>query len=372
MTLLHPRDIARSATALAPDDSLAKAARLLRARGLPALPVAHAGRLVGLIHEADLAAVASAPDPQAAAASTQVVQLMRPIDLVVGDIQELTEIARMFHDRRASAAPVLASDGRYLGMLLRRDLLAALVGQPPVPPIAGLATPFGVHLTTGRLRAGASDLALFSTGALFMTVVFLLDELAERAILRLGLARELSAAGLGGLFLVYLLQIAAFLVLLRLSPLSGVHAAEHMVVHAIEEGEDLIPEKVRAMSRVHPRCGTNLMALVMLLGISAQLLFSMRTSEGSAWLAFLILLGVALFTWRRLGAGLQRWFTTRPPSELQLRRAVSVGETLLGKVRAQPGGRVSAARRVWSSGFLQMVLGFLVVYGVIELLRHWW
>ncbi len=34
-----------------------------------------------------------------------------------------------------------------------------------------------------------------------------------------------------------------------------------MVVHAIEEGEDLTLEKVRPMPRVHPRCGTNLVAL---------------------------------------------------------------------------------------------------------------
>jgi uncharacterized protein YqhQ len=36
------------------------------------------------------------------------------------------------------------------------------------------------------------------------------------------------------------------------------------VVHAIERGEPLLAESVRAMPRVHPRCGTNIVAAAFL------------------------------------------------------------------------------------------------------------
>src|SRR2546423_10530097 len=56
------------------------------------------------------------------------------------------------------------------------------------------------------------------------------------------------------------LPFPLFLLFVRALPLVQYHAAEHQAVHAMERGEPLDPEIVRRMPRVHPRCGTNIMA----------------------------------------------------------------------------------------------------------------
>jgi CBS domain-containing protein len=379
-------DIIRYAPPVAPGDSAARAIRQLRSRGLPALPVADGSRLVGLVLESDLLALAAgAPDPRRLLRSGAVSQFMRPLPLLVSDHQSLAEIAVLFRDTSAPAVPVSAPDGRYLGLLLPRDLLAAMAGEPVVPPIAGLATPLGVYLTTGALRAGAGDLGLVATGA-FLMLLNIVSEGFVRGLAwlgglawpfhlaadRIGLPPFAVALGL------YLLQILIFLLLLRLSPLTGIHASEHMVVRAIEEGEDLALPKVRTMPRVHPRCGTNLMALVILLVISNEFLSSVNgaVDEGLSTLALLALVVIVLLTWRRLGAGIQRWVTTKRPADRQLENAIAVGEELLQKVQARPSAVVPIYRRIWHMGFAQVLIGFFVVFAVVQyalplLLQAW-
>ncbi len=378
MTLRELPDVIRSAPPLMADDSVAKAIRLLRARGLPALPVAQEGRLAGMVYEDDLLALAAgAPDPGTLASQVRVGQVARPVALVVSEHQDIASIARALQETHLSFVPVTAADGRYLGIALRRDLLAALVGEPPPPPIAGLATPFGVHLTTGALRAGASNLSLASTGAALMiinlisySIIFGLAKFAGAWLASAPSPRVAApgSAGMAAVLTAYVMQMAVFLLLLRLSPLTGIHAAEHMVVHAIEEGEDLTPEKVRAMPRVHPRCGTNLMALLILLLISEQFFSSMNSAvdEATRALALVALVTIILLTWRRVGAGLQRWVTTRPPTDRQLEGAIKTGEALLAQVRSQPAVRSTTMRRVWNAGFVQVAAGFMVVAALAE------
>ncbi|NLT58818.1 MAG: DUF1385 domain-containing protein [Clostridiales bacterium] len=50
------------------------------------------------------------------------------------------------------------------------------------------------------------------------------------------------------------------------------HGAEHKSIHAYEAGLPLTVENVRAMSRFHPRCGTNFMFIIMIISI---LIFSL-------------------------------------------------------------------------------------------------
>jgi len=380
MKIGNLRDIIKPSPVLAPDDTIAKAIRLLRRRGLPLLPVAVGGQLIGLVYETDLVEqIYQADDPRQAARTTLVQQITRPIPFIASELQDLSTVSQALRDPSAAAVPVSAPDGAYLGLLLRRDLLAALAGEPLLPPMAGLATPFGVHLTTGPLRAGASDFALAATGVALMLLNLLASGLVYGfawSVDRLLPVSEAAAQELppnlafAAVVVAYALQIGLFLLLLRLSPLTGIHASEHMVVHAIEEGEDLTLEKVRAMPRVHRRCGTNLMALLILLIIGQQFVsaLSAKVDEATGVLALLALVMIVLVTWRRLGSGLQRWVTTRPPSDRQLSQAIRAGEELIARVQARPGARASLRRRLWNGGFVQVTAGFAAVAMLVHYL----
>lgn len=373
MKIGNLRDIIKPSPVLASDDTIAKAIRLLRRQGLPLLPVAQGGQLIGLVYETDLVEqIYQADDPRQAARTTLVQQITRPIPFIASELHDLSTVSQALRDPSAAAVPVSAPDGRYLGLLLRRDLLAALAGEPLLPPMAGLATPFGVHLTTGALRAGAGDFALAATGVALMLLNLLATGLVYGfawSVDRLLPVSEAAAQELppnlafAAVLVAYALQIGLFLLLLRLSPLTGIHASEHMVVHAIEEGEDLTLEKVRAMPRVHRRCGTNLMALLILLIIGQQFVsaLSAKVDEATGVLALLALVVIVLVTWRRLGSGLQRWVTTRPPSDRQLSQAIRAGEELIAGVQARPGARAGLRRRLWNGGFVQVTAGFAAV-----------
>jgi CBS domain-containing protein len=385
MTVGDLRDIIKPAVPLSPDDTVARAIRLLRARGLPALLVAHESRLVGMVTEADILGIASeAASPREAARSLPVAEVMRPIQLIAEERQSVSGLVQAVRQHSAPVVPVAAPDGRYLGLLLPRDILAAISGEPLVPPIAGLATPLGVYLTTGALRAGAGDLALAATGVALMVinlmsygVLYALTELPRRWLESAPAQPAPELIGdmsLAAALIAWAIQVAMFLLLLRLSPLTRVHGAEHMVVRAIEEGEDLTLQKVRQMPRVHPRCGTNLMALLILLLIAQHFLLSMgeTADAGQRFLALFAVVVVVLLSWRRLGAALQRWVTTRRPSDPQLERAIGVAESLLDGVRARPGARVKLPRRIWNSGFPQVLAGFAVSAAVIEYAVKLW
>ncbi len=122
--------------------------------------------------------------------------------------------------------------------------------------------------------------------------------------------------------------IPIFLLLLRLLPLSGYHGAEHQVVHAIENGEPLKPANVAAMPRVHPRCGTNIIAGVIVFLMVAQ----MFSSEVAALIAIFVL----VFAWRVIGGYFQYYITTKPPNSKQLESGIKAGESLLEKYRQNP------------------------------------
>ncbi|MCJ7752281.1 MAG: DUF1385 domain-containing protein, partial [Armatimonadetes bacterium] len=334
MTVRDLYDILNHVPPLTSEDSAAKAIRLLRSRGIPAIPVTQGAHIAGVVSENDILGLAAGgADPQYVLRETPLSQVMRPISVAAYEQQTLESLARALRDHPAPAVPVFAANGRYLGLLLPRDILAALAGEPIVPPIAGLATPLGIYLTTGALRAGASDLGIAATGAFLMAmnlaagaVIYGLARLADHFIPvpEQVAADPGAAAAIIALVLFYGLQIFVFLLLLRLSPLAGIHASEHMVVRAVEEGEDLALEKVRRMPRVHPRCGTNIMALLILLVIAQQLMSSLGSAldESSRVFALFLVVMIVLLTWRRLGGGLQRWVTTRPPSDRQIAQAI--------------------------------------------------
>jgi hypothetical protein len=237
-----------------------------------------------------------------------------------------------------------------------RDVLTDS-GPRPVR-VGGFATPFGVFLTTGAYRGGAGDGALVATGAGFAVcnffIIILFDLLASISSITLPMPVRDTLA------------VAVFLLIIRLSPLAGFHAAEHQTVHAMEQRLPLTIDCVRHQPRVHPRCGTNLIAFLLILqGMIAA------CAELAVWdlpLVLIVSLGIAVPGHRRLGRVIQQFVTTGPADNRQLHSAIHAATDLVQAWRSQ--APVPRWKRLWRSGLPQVFLGAilttLLLAGIFE------
>lgn len=235
------------------------------------------------------------------------------------------------------------------------------------PRISGTALLGGLHLSTGNYgTAPAWQLLISGLGivaALGVALVMTYIELAlvDRSLgtpFAVGFAGPVETATTGNLQYVtmalQLLPMLNFLVVLRLSPLSGYHAAEHKVVAAVEAYGDLRYEQVVEMPRAHPRCGT-----VLLFGALPALLIAYPLLSTEPAVAILI----ALLGWSlryRVGYFIQQYFTTKPPTPGQLRAGIEAGRKLLDYWRRDPDRQVSIARNLWTRGLPQMIVGVVL------------
>ncbi|MHB1457014.1 MAG: CBS domain-containing protein [Armatimonadota bacterium] len=354
-------NLIRSLKTVAPEDSIGRAVEYLRVSGLSILPVVSMGKLVGVITEESLLKDASIGDP-VALLETRVSTHLTTTQAAVYAWSPVAATVDIMDKHRMQAIPVVNEYGDYLGMVSRSDLLGDLTDTIKPTSIAGMATPLGVYLTTGVIRAGAGDLGLFLTGVSIMAmnylalgIVFGLAWVMQMALsiplwdVMVSSSPDLPAWADSVRIVMYGLSLPAFLLLMRLSPFSGFHAAEHQVVHAIENGEPLKPEYVSNMPRVHPRCGTNIVA--------AMIIFLMISQIAGTEIALMITVLVLAFAWKNIGGLLQNYITTKPASKRQMANGISAGESLLKQFRANPTYNISGWKRIWLTGMPQMMLG---------------
>jgi hypothetical protein len=148
-----------------------------------------------------------------------------------------------------------------------------------------------------------------------------------------------SGAGpLGGLFAFFaefpiLPMLLLFFAAMRLTPIGRYHGAEHKVVAAYENYGEVTLEGAGKSSRIHPRCGTNILGYIVL----AALLDPLISWWGYAVLQF-ILISEAWYVFGKtrpsiaVGNFLQRYFTTTEPRRAELEVAV---ESLSKLLRAE-------------------------------------
>jgi hypothetical protein len=339
------------------EDSLAAAAERLRESGAPLLPITSGPYLMGVITEHSLADSLA----QGSAPNDSVREALRPAASITS-YSSGAQALRTLSETGAPGLIVIDENGRVFGLVTASDLYPRrqFIARPPM--VGGMATPFGVYLTTGNVRAGVGDLALVATGMLLFGLFFTSTIVGDYALRSMG---GVEAFGAVMPYLRSILPIAMFMILLRSLPLAGIHAAEHKVVHAIERGEELAPEIVRRMPRVHPRCGTNL-------AVGASLFFGLAT-----WAAIpheeLRLLMAAIVTlafWRPLGAVVQTFVTTKPPTDRQLAMGISSGQQLLENYTKSRGRRVNFGQRIWNSGLLHVLTGSFLAMMIVDVLAR--
>jgi len=379
--------LARPCRALEASDRLGRAVEVLRQAGLPALPVFAMGRLLGMVSAGDIMRLitreAAHGDVEALRTMPVSCAMASPVVAVYSG-QSLEAVRDLLASSGLRVLPVMDAVGAFRGVVTRADVMSALLGVTTPPHVGGLATPLGVFLTTGHVRGGAGNLGLVLTG---MTLVALfvaaLAIEAWRGVPLFALALNQNVmvnhlyagamvAGYGS-FALLVLQLVIFFIMLRLAPLTGTHAAEHMVVHAIEDGDELTPERVALKPRVHPRCGTNLMALMFILLAGGSVIMSMEGRLGGlgSLLGIAVLLTIVYLAWRGVGAGLQRFITTRRPSRRQIEGAIAAAEQLLARYQRNPSHRAQGVARLWNMGMIQVGAGFIAAWTAADYLSEW-
>ncbi|BDI31141.1 hypothetical protein CCAX7_31920 [Capsulimonas corticalis] len=267
------------------------------------------------------------------------------------------------------------------------------VAEPAEPPrLGGMATPLGVYLTDGVSSGGAGFWGLVLTGVVLGLVSVFVQALCSRmgtwADLSLPLLflrwpqlyLHLTPLMAGIEQLIGFTPLLLVFVVLRMLPLAGTHAAEHQVVHCVERGQPVVPEMVRSMPRVHPRCGTNFYAAMILFLTIFVTVFSAAmahafTVADSATFGVILAAPVALRYWRTVGGFLQYWLATRPATDKQIESGIRAAREVLERRAVATVHRLPAmrlARRIWSMGLAQVLIGYAALAGVVSFVaRHW-
>lgn len=383
------QDLCRSVAPLGLSDTLAHAVEALRLSPLSSLPLVAGGRLLAVVSEADLARLLlSDEDP----VRTRLLPLQAflpilwPIEMRGQAITlhldtPLDTARRIFAERPdLSLIPVLDDRGLYHGVITNADLVASLCKTLAPARVGGMATPLGVYLTDGVESGGAGDLGLFLSGmsllalgvlAILITGIGLMEfrrrwHIDLDTIFTIWIMRHGGGiAPWAGIDLRSCLVFPLTLLLLRLVPISGYHAAEHQVIHCIERGEPLLPANVARMPRPHPRCGTNLVAAVTIMSIALSFFVIEAHDLHVALIASLVTTAVL---WRPVGTFLQQYLTTRPANARQIASGIRAGEEILTKFRSRVERQGSLVLRIWRMGLLQMMAGGFVVLGIMWVL----
>ncbi|MDU4960867.1 MAG: DUF1385 domain-containing protein [Sporomusaceae bacterium] len=149
----------------------------------------------------------------------------------------------------------------------------------------------------------------------------------------------------GGLRLsIFILYIAGISSLKDIQRVFQYHGAEHKTIHAYEAGVPLDVEHIKPFSRLHPRCGTNFLLIVMVVSI---IMFAFLGWPELHWrilsrvLLLPVVAGISYEIIRFAGRSQNRWvacaitpglwlqyLTTREPSDDQIEVAVAALEAV--------------------------------------------
>jgi CBS domain-containing protein len=115
----------RQVVTVNPETPIATAVALATGRGFTALPVVDAaGELVGLVTEADLLRDHARNDPTGGR-PTRVDQVMTTQVLTVAPATDLSEVVRRMQRLGIRSMPVVRASAGLVGIVSRRDVLAA-------------------------------------------------------------------------------------------------------------------------------------------------------------------------------------------------------------------------------------------------------
>jgi uncharacterized protein YqhQ len=239
----------------------------------------------------------------------------------------------------AKRFPILAKPG-LRGVIALGQALS--IGLKALTISANHAVEDEQRLTKGQMAA-----SMVLAFALF-TLVFIVGPYIGFRAVRKDVPSSLVRNLLEGVarVVLFLLYLAGIGWVKEIRRVFQYHGAEHKTIAAYEHGETLEPEAVDKYSRLHVRCGTNFLLIVMVLtilvytafgsrGLVAGILFRIVAIPIIAGLSYELLRLGARFTRSRImgalmapGLWLQK-ITTRPPDKGQIEVAIRAFEEVL-------------------------------------------
>lgn len=205
-----------------------------------------------------------------------------------GQIQiESKRLNKSIHTQRASKIPFVRGVVNLFSSLVRgsKTLMRSADVYGDDDEEAGKVESF----VAKKLKTSLSSvLSWFAIGigvvlavAIFIVVpnwLLTLLQTAAPAIKEHELAGLWSGLILGGIKLViFIIYLAAILLMKDIRRLYMYHGAEHKTINAYEHGIELVPEKVKEASRIHDRCGTSFLFIVVIINILVLALFGQLT-----------------------------------------------------------------------------------------------
>lgn len=142
-----------------------------------------------------------------------------------------------------------------------------------------LENKFGEKLNEYLIYFSVTVSMIFSV-ALFMLLPVWIGSLFKNIITRTWMLSIIEGFARIGIFLIYITAISRMKEIQRVFQY---HGAEHKTINCFESEEELTVENVKKHTRLHKRCGTSFLLIVMV--ISMVVFFFVRTD--SIWLRFL-------------------------------------------------------------------------------------
>lgn len=141
--MLVSRAMSRRVVAVAPDDTVARAATLMARGGFRHLPVVQRERLVGIVSDRDLRG----------ASATRVAEVMTRRPIAVSPDASVDEAACVMDEHTISALPVVTA-GKVVGILTTTEVLRAFVelSGAAAPSTRIVLSPGGERLPDRRIR----------------------------------------------------------------------------------------------------------------------------------------------------------------------------------------------------------------------------
>ena len=149
--------------------------------------------------------------------------------------------------------------------------------------------PDGLEKLAGRVFGDKSDgiimgftlvISLILAVAIFMLLPFFLSELLKKVIHSYTIRTLIEGLIRVTIFLLYVWAVSRTEEIRRVFMY---HGAEHKTINCLESGEPLTPENVKKHSRLHKRCGTSFLLIVMIISILVFLFIRVDT----LWLRFI-------------------------------------------------------------------------------------